>query len=101
MAKMLIEKGYFNDRAQVMEDIRDTGYWPTTYLSGTPPELPRASSACSSASVSTAGNISTRAEARADVFDYIERFHNPRRARRADQREKDEVALIKLSVKKG
>jgi len=26
----------------------------------------------------------TRAEARADVFDYIERFHNPRRARRTE-----------------
>jgi putative transposase len=43
----------------------------------------------------------TRAEARADVFDYIERFHNPRRARRAEQRKIDEVALIKLSVEKG
>ena len=43
----------------------------------------------------------TRAEARADVFDYIERFHNPRRARRTEQREKNRVALIKLSVEKG
>ena len=43
----------------------------------------------------------TRAEARADVFDYIERFHNPRRARRIERREKDELALIKLSVEKG
>jgi putative transposase len=42
-----------------------------------------------------------RAEARADVFDYIERFHNPRRARRTEQREREEVALIKPSVKKG
>jgi putative transposase len=29
----------------------------------------------------------TRAEARSDVFDYIERFHNPRRVRRTEQRE--------------
>jgi putative transposase len=43
----------------------------------------------------------TRAEARADVFDYIERFHNPRRVRRTEQRKKNEVALIKLSVEKG
>jgi putative transposase len=43
----------------------------------------------------------SRAEARADVFDYIERFHNPRRARRTEQREMDELALIKPSVKKG
>lgn len=40
----------------------------------------------------------TRAEARANVFDCIERFHNPRRARRTDQQEKDVVGLIKLSV---
>jgi putative transposase len=43
----------------------------------------------------------TRAEARADVFDYIERFHNPRRARRTEQRRKNEVALTQLSVEKG
>jgi putative transposase len=27
----------------------------------------------------------TRAEARADIFDYIERFHNPRRRRQLEQ----------------
>ncbi len=43
----------------------------------------------------------TRAEARSDVFDYIERFHNPRRARRTEQREKKEVGLTQLSVEKG
>ena len=43
----------------------------------------------------------TRAEARADVFDYIERFHNPRRARRTEQREINEVGLTQLSVEKG
>jgi putative transposase len=44
---------------------------------------------------------STRAEARADIFDYIERFHNPRRARRTEQREKKEVGLTQPSVKTG
>ena len=34
----------------------------------------------------------TRSEARADVFDYIERFHNPRRRRRL------EAARIKQSL---
>jgi putative transposase len=42
----------------------------------------------------------TRAEARADVFDYIERFHNPRRARRTEQRRNEEVGLTQLSVEK-
>ncbi len=44
---------------------------------------------------------STRAEARADVFDYIERFHNPRRERRTEQRRQKEVGLTQLSVKEG
>jgi len=43
----------------------------------------------------------TRSEARADVFDYIERFHNPRRARKLEQLEKEEVGLIQPSVRKG
>ena len=43
----------------------------------------------------------TRAEARADVFDYIERFHNPRRVRRTEQRETEKVGLTQLSVEKG
>ena len=37
---MRIEKGYFETRADVMEDIRDTGYWPHTFVSNTSPELP-------------------------------------------------------------
>ncbi len=40
MAKMVIEKAYFETRAQAMDDIRETGYWPTTYVSGKSPELP-------------------------------------------------------------
>ena len=40
MSKMVIEKGYFANRAEVMEDIRDTAYWPTTFISNKSPELP-------------------------------------------------------------
>jgi putative transposase len=43
----------------------------------------------------------TRAEARADVFDYIERFHNPRKERKIEQLKKEEVTLIQPSVRKG
>jgi putative transposase len=43
----------------------------------------------------------TRAEARADVFDHIERFHNPRRARRTEQPENEKMGLTQLSVEKG
>ena len=40
----------------------------------------------------------TRAEARSDIFDYIERFQNPRRRRRM---ETEEVDLTKPSVEMG
>ena len=40
MSKLVVEKGYFETHAQVMEDIRDTGYWPTTFFSDPLPELP-------------------------------------------------------------
>ncbi|MFT5442528.1 MAG: putative cupin superfamily protein [Myxococcota bacterium] len=40
MAKMTIDKGYFENKAQVMDDIRDSGYWPTTFISNKSPELP-------------------------------------------------------------
>jgi len=43
----------------------------------------------------------TRSEARADVFDLLERFHNPRKTRKIDQLEKEEVSLIQPSVRKG
>ncbi len=43
----------------------------------------------------------TRAEARADVFDYIERFHNPRRARRIERLEKRAVHSTQASVRTG
>ena len=40
MSKMVIQKDYFSTRAAVMEDIRDSGYWPTTFISEKTPELP-------------------------------------------------------------
>ena len=40
----------------------------------------------------------TRAEARADVFDYIERHHNPRMRRRLEMRERNEILLTQPSV---
>ena len=40
MAKMVIDKGFFETRAEVMEDIRDSGYWPSTFVSNRSPELP-------------------------------------------------------------
>lgn len=40
MAKMTIDKGYFSDKAEVMDDIGRTGYWPNTFISGESPELP-------------------------------------------------------------
>ena len=43
----------------------------------------------------------TRAEARADVFDYIERFHNPRKARKIEQIRKEKVNLTQPSVETG
>ena len=43
----------------------------------------------------------TRAEARADIFDYIERFHNPRKRRTLEQTKQDDLALTQLSVKSG
>jgi len=43
----------------------------------------------------------THAEARADVFDYIERFYNPARRRRLATLEDAKVPLTKLSVETG
>jgi putative transposase len=43
----------------------------------------------------------TRAEARADVFDYIERFHNPRCRRRVEAARQKELLLTQPSVEKG
>lgn len=43
----------------------------------------------------------TRAEARADIFDYIERFHNPRCKRRVEAARQKELLLTQPSVEKG
>lgn len=43
----------------------------------------------------------TRAEARADIFDYIERHHNPRQRRRLEMQRQGDRLLTHLSVKTG
>ncbi len=43
----------------------------------------------------------TRSEARADVFDYIERFHNPRRRRKLEGLRQNELLLTQPSVETG
>jgi len=40
MSKMVIEKGFFSTKDQVLQDIRKSGYWPTTFISNASPELP-------------------------------------------------------------
>ena len=46
-------------------------------------------------------SYATRADARADIFDYIERFYNPRKRRSIQAREKEKSLLTKPSVKSG
>jgi len=43
----------------------------------------------------------TRNEARADIFDYIERFHNPRRRRKLEETKQEPLLLTQPSVKTG
>jgi putative transposase len=43
----------------------------------------------------------TRAEARTDIFDYIERFHNPRKKRQLEMRQKQDLGLTKPSGEMG
>ena len=43
----------------------------------------------------------TRTEARADIVDYIERWHNPRQRRRLKQQQQGEELLTHLSVAMG
>ena len=43
----------------------------------------------------------TRAEARSDIFDYIERFHNPRRRRKMERQESEKKLFFKPSVETG
>ncbi|SEF43433.1 putative transposase, partial [Nitrosospira multiformis ATCC 25196] len=41
------------------------------------------------------------AEARTDIFDYIERFHNPRKRRQLEMRQKQDLGLTKPSGEMG
>jgi putative transposase len=43
----------------------------------------------------------SRAEARADIFDYIERCHNPRQRRRLEMQKREQLLLTPPSVKMG
>lgn len=43
----------------------------------------------------------TRSEARVDIFDYIERFHNPRKRRLLEMQQQNELLLTQLSVVPG
>ena len=43
----------------------------------------------------------TRREARADIFDYIERFYNPRCRRRLEEAKQQELLFTQPSVEKG
>jgi len=43
----------------------------------------------------------TRAEARADISDYIERFHNPRRRRKLANLKQEQLTLTQQSVETG
>jgi len=40
MSRMTIDHNYFANQADVMADIANTGFWPTTYVSDKSPELP-------------------------------------------------------------
>ena len=40
MPTMTVDHNYFDSQADVMQDIAKTGFWPTTYVSDTSPELP-------------------------------------------------------------
>ncbi len=40
MSKLTVDHNYFQNHAEVMADIAETGFWPTTYVSGQSPELP-------------------------------------------------------------
>ena len=46
-------------------------------------------------------NYKTRSQARADIFDYIERFHNPVKKRKLEKKLKYEKPFSKMSVKSG
>jgi hypothetical protein len=37
---MSVYKGFFSSREEVMDDLKKTGHWPTTYVSEPSDELP-------------------------------------------------------------
>lgn len=37
---MKVHKSFFSTREEVLEDMKKTGHWPTTYVSEASPELP-------------------------------------------------------------
>ena len=37
---MKVHKGFFSTREEVLDDLKKTGHWPTTYVSEASPELP-------------------------------------------------------------
>jgi len=43
----------------------------------------------------------SRAEARADIFDYIERCHNPRQRQRLEMQKREQLPLTQPSVRTG
>ena len=43
----------------------------------------------------------TRSEARADIFDYIERFYNPRKRQQLEMIQQKDLLLAQPSVKSG
>lgn len=43
----------------------------------------------------------TRAEARANIFNYIERFHNLRKRQRLEMLKENDLVLTQLPVKSG
>jgi mannose-6-phosphate isomerase-like protein (cupin superfamily) len=40
MMAMSVYKGFFSSREEVMDDLKKTGHWPTTYVSEPSDELP-------------------------------------------------------------
>lgn len=38
--KLTVDKGFFSSKEEVFDDIRRSGFWPTTYISAPSPELP-------------------------------------------------------------
>lgn len=57
----------------------------------------RASLACINGSESIVASIEPGLKPHIDIFDYIERLHNPRKRRQLEMRQKQNSGLTKLS----